>query len=114
MDTDTGPAGARRVEGRHDGHCFSVEVRRGAGERARVHEVRVEGMVVASVQPREESGMNAALAAGAALARAWIDALPRGPGTPVPRPAAGVKAAPWRRRGRSGGRLLAPASVPMA
>lgn len=82
MDTDTGPVDARRVEGRHDGRCFSVEVRRGAGERARVHEVRVEGTVVASVQPREESGMNAALAAGAALARAWIDALPKGPERP--------------------------------
>lgn len=64
----------RRIEGRHDGHLFSVEAWQRIDSQAFVHRVDVEGIPVPAGHLLVQSGMTAALEAGAALARNFIDA----------------------------------------
>ncbi|GEM_PF-966379 len=63
----------RSVDGRHNGADFNVEVREEASGDVSVSEVSVDGVVIGSAHLEHESGMNAALGSGAALARQHID-----------------------------------------
>lgn len=63
----------RKIDGRHDGKLFVVEAWLRANSDAFVHRVDVDGIPVPAGHLLMQHGMNAALDAGANLARDFID-----------------------------------------